>query len=111
MGRDIEGQLDGRGLRFGIAVARFNELITSQLLAGARDGLRRHGVADADVDVAWVPGSLELPLVAQSLARSGRYDAVICRGRSFAARRPTSISWPAAWPRGLGGWRSNRGCR
>jgi 6,7-dimethyl-8-ribityllumazine synthase len=80
MGRDFEGHLDGRGLRFGIAVARFNELITSQLLGGARDGLRRHGVADGDVDVAWAPGSLELPLLAQSLARTERYDAVICLG-------------------------------
>src|SRR6478672_10902600 len=80
MGRTFEGELNGRGLRFAIVVARFNELITSQLLGGARDGLRRHGVADDDVDVAWTPGALEIPVVAMRLARSGRYDAVICLG-------------------------------
>jgi len=61
-------------------VSRFNELITSQLLAGARDGLRRHGVADDAVDVAWVPGALEIPIAAQRLARAGRYDAIVCLG-------------------------------
>lgn len=80
MGREFEGVLDGRGLRFGIVVARFNELITTQLLNGARDGLRRHGLADDAIDVAYVPGSLEIPVVAQALARSGRYDGVICLG-------------------------------
>src|SRR6478672_9386152 len=80
MGRTFEGELNGRGLRFAIVVARFNELITSQLLGGARDGLRRHGVADDDVDVAWVPGALEIPVVAQALARRGGYDALICLG-------------------------------
>jgi 6,7-dimethyl-8-ribityllumazine synthase len=80
MGREFEGDLSGRGLRFAIVLARFNELITSQLLGGARDGLRRHGVADDDVDVAWVPGALEIPVVAQAFARRGGYDAIICLG-------------------------------
>jgi 6,7-dimethyl-8-ribityllumazine synthase len=80
MGREFEGQLSASGLRFAIVVSRFNELITSQLLTGARDGLRRHGADDAAVDVAWVPGSLEIPVVAQHLARTGRYDALICLG-------------------------------
>ena len=80
MGRDFAGDLSGRGLRFAIVVSRFNELITSQLLAGARDGLRRHGVADDAVDVAWVPGALEIPVLAQRLAQTGRYDALICLG-------------------------------
>lgn len=80
MGREFEGLLDGRGLRFGIVVARFNELITNQLLSGARDGLRRHGVAEDAIDVAYVPGSLEIPVAAQAMARAGRYDAVICLG-------------------------------
>ena len=80
MAREFHGDLDGRGLRFAIVVARFNELITSQLLNGARDGLRRHGVSDDAVDVAFVPGSLEIPVAAQGLARTGRYDAVICLG-------------------------------
>ena len=80
MGREFHGDLDGRGLRFAIVVARFNELITTQLLNGARDGLRRHGVSDDAIDVAFVPGSLEVAVVAQGLARAGRYDAVICLG-------------------------------
>lgn len=80
MGRAFEGALDGRGLRFGIVVARFNELVTTQLLNGAQDGLRRHGVADEAIDVAFVPGSLEIPVAAQAMARGGRYDAVICLG-------------------------------
>jgi 6,7-dimethyl-8-ribityllumazine synthase len=80
MGRTFEGELNGRGLRFGIVVARFNELITSQLLGGARDGLRRLGVAEDDVEVAWTPGALEIPIVAQRMAQSGRYDGVICLG-------------------------------
>ena len=80
MGRELHGDLDGRGLRFAIVVARFNELITTQLLNGARDGLRRHGVSDDAIDVAFVPGSLEIGVVAQGLARAGRYDAVICLG-------------------------------
>jgi 6,7-dimethyl-8-ribityllumazine synthase len=80
MGRTFEGELNGRGLRFGVVVARFNELITSQLLAGALDGLKRHGVAEDDVDVAWTPGALEIPVVAQRLAKTGEYDGLICLG-------------------------------
>jgi 6,7-dimethyl-8-ribityllumazine synthase len=80
MGREFQGELSGRGLRFGIVVARFNELVTRLLLDGARDGLVRHGVPADDVDVAWVPGSFEIPLVAQRMAASGRYAAVICLG-------------------------------
>jgi 6,7-dimethyl-8-ribityllumazine synthase len=79
-GRVFEGQLDGRGVKVAIAVARWNDFITSRLLEGARDGLRRHGVADANVDIAWAPGAFELPLVATRLASSGRYDAVITLG-------------------------------
>ena len=75
-----EGQLNGSGLRVAIACGRFNELITDRLLSGARDALRRHGVDDASVDVAWAPGAYELPLVAQRFAESGDYDAVICLG-------------------------------
>lgn len=80
MGRTFEGTLIGTGLRIAIVVARFNDLITRSLLEGARDGLRRHGVADGDVDVAWVPGSFEIPLLARTLAASRRYDAVLCLG-------------------------------
>ena len=80
MGHTFEGTLIGTGLRVGIVIARFNDLITRSLLEGARDGLRRHGVAADDVDVAWVPGSFEIPLVARTLARSRRYDAILCLG-------------------------------
>jgi 6,7-dimethyl-8-ribityllumazine synthase len=80
MAREVQGDLVGRGLRIGIVVARFNDLITRPLLEGARDGLTRHGVSPDDVDVAWVPGSFEIPLAAQKMASSGRYSAVICLG-------------------------------
>jgi 6,7-dimethyl-8-ribityllumazine synthase len=79
-GRVFEGRLDGTGTKVAIAVSRWNDFITSRLLDGARDGLRRHGVADGDIDVAWVPGAFELPLVADKLAGTGRYDAVITLG-------------------------------
>jgi 6,7-dimethyl-8-ribityllumazine synthase len=77
---DVSGQLHGEGLRVAIACARFNDLITDRLLTGCRDGLRRHGVDDASVTVAWAPGAFELPLVAQRFAASGEFDAVICLG-------------------------------
>ena len=74
------GQLRGDGLRVAIVCGRFNDLITERLLAGARDGLLRHGVDEASITEAWVPGAFELPLVAKRLAASGEYDAVICLG-------------------------------
>ncbi len=81
MPKTYEGALVGSGYRFAIVVSRFNEFITSKLLGGALDALARHGVdTDRDVEVAWVPGSWEIPLVAAKFARSGRYDAVICLG-------------------------------
>jgi len=76
----IEGKLDGRGMRLAIVVARFNSLVTDRLLSGALDALARYGVDDKDVLVARVPGSFEIPVVAQKLAKSGAYDAVICLG-------------------------------
>jgi len=88
MGQVFEGRLIGEGLRFALVVARFNAFITEKLLEGARDALRRHGVADEDVDVAWVPGSFEIPLVAQRLAESGRYSAVICLGAVIRGATP-----------------------
>ena len=75
-----EGRLDASGLRFAIVVSRFNETITRSLLEGARDCLRRHGADERTLAVAWVPGAFEIPLVAQRLARSGQFDAVICLG-------------------------------
>jgi len=76
----IEGKLDATGLRFGIVVSRFNEFITTKLLGGAIDGLTRHNADDENIQVAWVPGSFELPLAAKKMAESGKYDAVICLG-------------------------------
>ena len=74
------GSLRGEGVRVAIACGRFNDLITERLLAGARDGLLRHGVDEASITEAWVPGAFELPLAASRLASSGEYDAVICLG-------------------------------
>lgn len=80
MANIIEGHISGKGLKFGIVVARFNEFITSKLLGGALDTLHRHEAEDEDVDVAWVPGAFEIPMVAKKMAESGKYDAVICLG-------------------------------
>ena len=76
----FEGHLIGTGLKFGIVVARFNELLSSRLLSGAQDALVRHGVDAGDIDIAWVPGAFEIPMVAGKLAASSRYDAVIALG-------------------------------
>ena len=84
----FEGQLRGEGLSIAIVVSRFNELVTRALLAGARDGLARHGVEPEGVDVAWVPGSFEIPLTARKLAESGRYQAVICLGAVIRGETP-----------------------
>jgi 6,7-dimethyl-8-ribityllumazine synthase len=75
-----EGKLVSKEIRVGIVVARFNEFITTKLLGGAVDGLKRHGVSDDSIDVAWVPGAFEIPLIASKMAKSGKYDAVICLG-------------------------------
>ncbi len=74
------GHLRGEGIRVALACARFNDLVTERLLAGARDGLARHGVDEASVTVVWAPGAVELPLVAQRLAAAGEVDAVIALG-------------------------------
>jgi len=73
-----EGSLVAEGLRFGIVASRFNDLITRRLLSGAVDGLARHGAAEEQIEIAWVPGAFEVPPVAERMAKSGRYDAVIC---------------------------------
>ncbi len=87
-GTTFEGHLRGDGLSIVIVVSRFNDLITRQLLAGAQDGLRRHGVEAERVDVAWVPGSFEIPLAARKLAESGRYQAVVCLGAVIRGETP-----------------------
>ena len=74
----FEGKVVSENIKIGIVAARFNEFITSKLLSGAIDGLERHNVAKNDIDVAWVPGAFEIPLIAKKMAESGKYDAVIC---------------------------------
>lgn len=76
----LEGKLVSKGIRVGIVAARFNEFIVSKLVAGAVDGLKRHDVSEEDIEVAWVPGAFEIPLIASKMAKSGKYDAVICVG-------------------------------
>ena len=78
--KTFEGKLVSKEIKIGIVVARFNEFITAKLLSGAMDGLVRHEVKEEDIDVAWVPGAFEIPLIASKMAGSGRYDAVICLG-------------------------------
>ena len=76
----IQGNLVAKEVKIGIGAARFNEFITSKLLSGAQDALVRHDVKDDNIDVAWVPGAFEIPLIADKMAKSGKYDAVICLG-------------------------------
>lgn len=75
-----EGQLDGSGLKFGLVISRFNDFITRRLVDGCMDALKRNGVSEDDVEAAYVPGSFEIPVVAQKMARSGKFDAVIALG-------------------------------
>lgn len=86
--RYVEGNLLGEGLKVGIAISRFNEFITSKLLAGALDALKRHGVAEDDVTVAWVPGAFEIPFVTRQLAQSKQFDAVIALGAVIRGSTP-----------------------
>ena len=78
--RVLEGNVGASGIKIGIVAARFNEFIVSKLIGGAQDACIRHGVADDDIDLAWVPGAFEIPMVAKKMAESGRYDAVLCLG-------------------------------
>lgn len=78
MGKHFEGKLLGEGLKFGLIVSRFNEFVSKRLLEGAQDALLRHGVKEEDIDIAWTPGSFEIPLVAKKLAQTQKYDALIC---------------------------------
>lgn len=76
----IEGNLVAEDIKVGIVACRFNEFIVSKLLSGAIDGLKRHGVKDEEIEIAWVPGAFEIPLVAKKMANSNKYDAIICLG-------------------------------
>jgi len=88
LGQVFEGHLVGTGLKVGIVVGRFNEFITSKLLGGAEDALKRHGVSEDDIDVAWVPGAYEIPMIAKRMAESGKYDAVVTLGTVIRGSTP-----------------------
>ena len=88
MSKLFEGVLLGKGLKFGLVVSRFNEFITKKLVEGAQDALLRHGVSEEDIEIAWVPGTFEIPLVAKKLALTKRYDAVICLGAVIRGATP-----------------------
>ncbi len=88
MNKHFEGVLLGKGLKFGLVVSRFNEFITKKLLDGAQDALLRHGVNREDIEIAWVPGSFEIPLIAKKLAQTKRYDAVVCLGAVVRGATP-----------------------
>ncbi|MFX3633535.1 MAG: 6,7-dimethyl-8-ribityllumazine synthase [Candidatus Pristimantibacillus sp.] len=83
-----EGHLVSEGLKYGVVVGRFNEFISSKLLGGALDAFKRHGAQDNEVEVAWVPGAFEIPIIAQKMAESGKYDAVITLGAVIRGSTP-----------------------
>ena len=78
--KKLEGNVVAKGIKVGIVAARFNEFIVSKLISGAEDALVRHGVSEDDIDLAWVPGAFEIPLIAKKMAESGKYDTVLCLG-------------------------------
>lgn len=88
MGQTYEGNLVGTSLKIGIVVGRFNEFITEKLLGGTKDALKRHGVSEDDIDVAWVPGAFEIPLIAEKMANSKKYDAIITLGTVIRGATP-----------------------
>jgi 6,7-dimethyl-8-ribityllumazine synthase len=83
-----EGQLVSQGLKYGVVAGRFNEFIVSKLVSGALDALKRHGADDSEIEIAWVPGAFEIPLIAQKMAESGKYDAVITLGAVIRGSTP-----------------------
>ena len=88
MSKQYEGMLLGKGLKFGVVISRFNEFFSQKMLEGARDALLRHGVNEDDIEQAWTPGSFEIPLIAQKMAETKKYDAVICLGAVIRGSTP-----------------------
>ena len=88
MSQHFEGLLLGKGLKFGLVVSRFNEFLSKRLLEGAQDALLRHGVSQEDIEIAWVPGSFEIPLATKKLAQTKKYDAIICLGAVIRGGTP-----------------------
>jgi 6,7-dimethyl-8-ribityllumazine synthase len=86
--KHFEGMLMGEGLKFGVVISRFNDFFTSKMLEGAQDALLRHGVNEEDIEISWVPGAFEIPLIAQKLAETKRYDAIICLGAVIRGGTP-----------------------
>jgi len=102
MAKHYEGILIGKGLKFAVIISRFNELITKKLLEGARDALLRHGVDEGDIDIAWTPGCLEIPIISKKLAQSSKYDAIICLGAVIRGGTPHSEYVASEANRGIG---------
>jgi 6,7-dimethyl-8-ribityllumazine synthase len=88
MSKQYEGMLLGKGLKFGVVVSRFNEFFSKKLLEGAQDALLRHGVVENDIEIAWTPGSFEIPIIAQKMAQTEKYDAIICLGAVIRGSTP-----------------------
>lgn len=86
--KKYEGQLVAQGLKFGLIVGRFNEFIGGKLLSGALDALKRHGVEESEIEIAWVPGAFEIPLAAKKMAKTQKYDAIICLGAVIRGATP-----------------------
>lgn len=102
MAKTFEGVLDGKGRKFGVVVGRFNEAISVRLLDGALDCLRRHGASEDSIEIAWVPGSFEIPLTARKMADAGSYDAVICLGALIRGATPHFDIIAAEVAKGIG---------
>jgi len=102
MAKHYEGILIGKGLKFAVVVSRFNELITTRLLEGARDALLRHGVVESDIDIVWTPGCLEIPLISKKLALSNKYDGIVCLGAVIRGGTPHSEYVASEVNRGIG---------
>jgi 6,7-dimethyl-8-ribityllumazine synthase len=102
MTKHYEGILIGKGLKFAVVVSRFNELITTKLLDGARDALLRHGANEDDIDIVWTPGCLEIPLISKKLAQSNKYDAIVCLGAVIRGGTPHSEYVASEVNRGIG---------
>jgi len=102
MAKHYEGILIGKGLKFAVVVSRFNELITTKLLDGARDALLRHVANEEDIDIIWTPGCLEIPLISKKLAQSNKYDAIVCLGAVIRGGTPHSEYVASEVSRGIG---------
>ena len=102
MSKEFKGALLGEGLKFGLVISRFNEFITAKLLEGAKDALVRHGVKEEDIEIAWTPGSFEIPLIARRMAQTKKYDAIICLGAVIRGGTPHFEYIASEVTRGLG---------